>query len=124
MLALDVYPVLEGLFGTILESWPTIEPMLMDFVGMLSDGLGEAIPVVMELGQTLLPVLTNVLGTLFQAATPLISAFFQFGPDHPSASGKHCWSDCRDCHAAPGGYSEHVDHQYHRAPYGPAPEYC
>lgn len=68
-------PVLEGLFGTILESWPTIEPMLMDFVGMLSDGLGEAIPVVMELGQTLLPVLTNVLGTLFQAATPLISVF-------------------------------------------------
>ena len=35
-------PVLEGLFGTILESWPTIEPMLMDFVSMLSEGLGEA----------------------------------------------------------------------------------
>ena len=68
-------PVLEGLFGTILESWPTIEPMLMDFVSMLSEGLGEAIPVVMELGQTLLPVLTDVLGTLFQAATPLISVF-------------------------------------------------
>ena len=66
-------PFLEGLFGTILESWPTIEPMLMDFVSMLSEGLGEAIPVVMELGQTLLPVLTDVLGTLFQAATPLIS---------------------------------------------------
>ena len=32
-------------------------------------------PVIMELGQTLLPVLINVLGTLFQAATPLISVF-------------------------------------------------
>ncbi len=68
-------PMLEDLFGTIMGDWPTIEPMLMSFVGVLSDGLSEAMPVVMELGQNLLPVLISVLGTLFQAATPLISVF-------------------------------------------------
>ena len=68
-------PTIEGLFGIILDNWPVIEPMLMQFVGVLSDGLAQAMPVVMELGQTLLPVLTSVLGTVFEAATPLISVF-------------------------------------------------
>ena len=68
-------PTMESMFGIILDSWPTIEPMLMQFVDVLSNGLAEAMPVVMELGQTLLPVLTSVLGTVFQAATPLISVF-------------------------------------------------
>ena len=68
-------PMLEGLFGLIINNWPTIEPMLMQLVTVLSDGLAESMPVIMELGQTLLPVLINVLGTLFQAATPLISVF-------------------------------------------------
>lgn len=68
-------PMLEGLFGLIINSWPTIEPMLMQLVTVLSDGLAESMPVILELGQNLLPVLINVLGTLFQAATPLISVF-------------------------------------------------
>lgn len=68
-------PMLEGLFGLIINNWPTIEPMLMQLVTVLSDGLAESMPVIMELGQTLLPILIDVLGTLFQAATPLISVF-------------------------------------------------
>lgn len=68
-------PMLEGLFGLIINSWPTIEPMLMQLVTVLSDGLAESMPVILELGQTLLPILIDVLGTLFQAATPLISVF-------------------------------------------------
>lgn len=68
-------PMLEGLFGLIIGNWPTIEPMLMQFVTVLSDGLAESMPVILELGQTLLPILIDVLGTLFQAATPLISVF-------------------------------------------------
>lgn len=68
-------PMLEGLFGIILNNWPTIEPMLMQLVTVLSDGLAESMPVILELGQTLLPVLIDVLGSLFQAATPLISVF-------------------------------------------------
>ena len=68
-------PVLENMFGIILDSWPTIEPMLLQFVDVLSNGLAQAMPVVMELGMTLLPVLTDVLGTVFQAAMPLLSVF-------------------------------------------------
>lgn len=66
-------PVLEGLYGTIIDNWPTIEPMLMGLVETLSDGLSQATPVLLELGQTLIPMLTDVVGTLLQAATPVIS---------------------------------------------------
>ena len=62
-------PVIESLFSTILDSWPTIEPMLMQFVDMLSNGLAQAMPVITELGMTLLPVLTDVLGTVFEAGS-------------------------------------------------------
>lgn len=68
-------PAMEGLFGTVLNNWPTIEPMLMVFVDVLSNGMGQAVPVLMNLGSTLIPTLTSVLGTLFEAGTPLISVF-------------------------------------------------
>lgn len=68
-------PAMEGLFGTVLNNWPTIEPMLMGFVDVLSNGMGQAVPVLMNLGSTLIPTLTSVLGTLFEAGTPLISVF-------------------------------------------------
>ena len=68
-------PVMEKLFGTILDNWPTIEPMLMGFVDVLSNGFSQAVPVLLNLGQTLIPTLTSVLGTLFEAGTPIISVF-------------------------------------------------
>ena len=68
-------PAMEGLFGTVLNNWPMIEPMLMGFVDVLSNGMGQAVPVLMNLGSTLIPTLTSVLGTLFEAGTPLISVF-------------------------------------------------
>ncbi len=68
-------PAMEGLFGTVLNNWPTIEPMLMGFVDVLSNGMGQAVPVLMNLGSMLIPTLTSVLGTLFEAGTPLISVF-------------------------------------------------
>lgn len=68
-------PVIESLFNTILDSWPTIEPMLMQFVDMLSNGLAQAMPIITELGMTLLPVLTDVLGTVFEAGLPLLQVF-------------------------------------------------
>lgn len=70
-------PVIESLFNVILDSWPTIEPMLMQFVDMLSNGLAQAMPIITELGMTLLPVLTDVLGTVFQAGLPLLEVFGQ-----------------------------------------------
>lgn len=68
-------PVMENLFGTILDNWPTIEPMLMGFVDVLSNGFSQSVPVLLDLGQTLIPTLTSVLGTLFEAGTPIISVF-------------------------------------------------
>lgn len=68
-------PVLENMFSLILDSWPVIEPMLLQFVDVLSNGLAQAMPVIMDLGMTLLPVLIDVLETVFQAATPLLDVF-------------------------------------------------
>ena len=70
-------PVLESLFGAIMDNWPTIEPMLMQFVEILSNGMAQAAPILIELGQTLIPTLTSVIGTLFQAGLPLIEVFGQ-----------------------------------------------
>ncbi|OPZ65888.1 MAG: hypothetical protein BWY85_00247 [Firmicutes bacterium ADurb.Bin506] len=68
-------PVLSQFYGVIIESWPTIEPMLMGLVEMLSEGLSQALPILTELGMVLIPVLTDVLGVVFQAALPLIEVF-------------------------------------------------
>lgn len=65
-------PLLENLFGIILEAWPTIEPMLMGFVDILANGLSDAIPAVVELGKTLIPLLSNVLGKLLSAIMPIL----------------------------------------------------
>ena len=70
-------PVIESLFGAVMDSWPTIEPMLMQFVDILSNGMAQAAPILIELGQTLIPTLTSVIGTLFQAGLPLIDVFGQ-----------------------------------------------
>ncbi len=70
-------PVLELLFTTIMDAWPQIEPMLMGLVEMLSDGLAQAMPILIELGMNLFPILVEVLGTVFQVATPLLQVFGQ-----------------------------------------------
>lgn len=68
-------PVIENLFRQVSDALPTIEPILMGFVDILSQGMSEAIPVLLQLGGDLIPTLTSTLGTLFQAGTPLISVF-------------------------------------------------
>lgn len=68
-------PTMEGLFGTISNNWPTIEPMLLGFVDVLSNGMSQSIPILLDLGQTVIPSLTTVLGALFEAGAPLISVF-------------------------------------------------
>ena len=65
-------PVLTALFNTILSNWPVIEPMLMQFVDVLANGFTEGVPVLMQLGMTLLPILIQMLSTLFTVIQPLI----------------------------------------------------
>lgn len=48
-------PVIEQFLNTIIEAWPTIEPMLLGLVEMLSEGLSQAMPVIMELGRPFCP---------------------------------------------------------------------
>ena len=71
-------PVIESLFSTILDSWPVIEPMLMQFVDMLSNGLAQAMPVITELGmtlfgdlaQTILPPVADIIGMIAETVMP------------------------------------------------------
>ena len=65
-------PVLTTLFNTILSNWPIIEPMLMRFVDVLANGFAEGVPTLMQLGMTLLPILIQMLSTVFTVIQPLI----------------------------------------------------
>lgn len=71
-------PSLNGMFNTIIDAWPTIEPMLMQLVVLLSDGLSQAVPILLQLGSELLPIFCNGLGLIFQVAQPLIPVVGQF----------------------------------------------
>lgn len=63
-------PVLTTFFNTIIDSWPTIEPMLMQLVDLLADGLSQAIPILVQLGSQLLPPLASILSMLVGALLP------------------------------------------------------
>lgn len=71
-------PVLTSLFNTILTAWPTIEPMLMGVVEVLAQGFSQAIPVLLELGSNLLPVLCSLLSAVFSVIQPLIPVVSMF----------------------------------------------
>lgn len=70
-------PVLTTLFNTIIEAWPTIEPMLMQLVDLLADGLSQAVPILVQLGSQLLPIFCDALSVVFQVIQPLIPVIGQ-----------------------------------------------
>lgn len=72
-------PVLTTLFNTILSNWPIIEPLLMRFVGVLANGFAEGVPTLMQLGMTLLPILIQMLSTVFTVIQPLIPVISNAG---------------------------------------------
>lgn len=59
--------------GVFLDEWPELEPTLLEFVGILADGMSAAAPVISNLAQSILPSLISTLGTLFDAAGPVLS---------------------------------------------------
>lgn len=65
-------PAVEDITNSVVDAWPELEPMLLSFVEVLSDGLGDVVPVLVELGQKLIPVLASTLGTLMDVAGPLM----------------------------------------------------
>ena len=66
-------PALEDMVGVFLDEWPELEPTLLEFVGILADGMSAAVPVISNLAQSILPSLISTLGTLFDAAGPVLS---------------------------------------------------
>lgn len=68
-------PVIEKFFGSIIDAWPRIEPALMGLVDLLTDGLSQALPFLTEIGMNLLPILADILGTVFKVVTPLLPMF-------------------------------------------------
>ena len=66
-------PALEDMVGVFLDEWPELEPTLLEFVGILADGMSAAAPVISNLAQSILPSLISTLGTLFDAAGPVLS---------------------------------------------------
>ena len=65
-------PVLTGMFNAILKMWPRVEPQLMKFVDVLSSGLETIVPLLMEVGMQLLPVISTMLSTVFTALEPFL----------------------------------------------------
>ena len=74
-----------GRYGRrFLDEWPELEPTLLEFVGILADGMSAAVPVISNLAQSILPSLISTLGTLFDAAGPVLSVIGDL------AQGKFC----------------------------------
>lgn len=69
--------VLGGLFDKILESWPKIEKPLMNLMDMLSEGLGEIGPQLIEMAVDIIPVLADTIGDIFAAIKPLIPVILE-----------------------------------------------
>lgn len=65
-------PTLESLFSVIMDAYPTVEPMLMGFVDVLSNGISEALPGIIQLGKTLIPLLSSVIGRLLESLMPIL----------------------------------------------------
>ncbi len=68
-------PVLENVVSSVVDSWPTVEPMLLSFVDVLAGGLSGVAPTLIQLAQNLIPSVVSVLGTLSSAAGPVLSVF-------------------------------------------------
>lgn len=64
-------PVFSQLVGSLLDSWPQIEPVLLGLVDTLSNGIAAGAPVIMDLAQNAIPPLMDVLGQLGTAAAPV-----------------------------------------------------
>lgn len=69
-------PVFDKLTGSILKSWPKIEPVLLKFIDYLGNkGIGSALPVIVDMATTALPPLVDMLMQTFAAAEPIGGAF-------------------------------------------------
>lgn len=64
-------PVFSDMVGVLIDSWPTIEPVLMGFVTTLGDGLTTVIPLVSSLASDFLPGLMGSLSGVGAELAPL-----------------------------------------------------
>ncbi|MGL5435874.1 MAG: phage tail protein [Lachnospiraceae bacterium] len=64
-------PVFSNMVGILIDSWPTIEPVLMGFVTSLGDGLTTVIPIISSLASDFLPGLMDSLSGVGSELAPL-----------------------------------------------------
>lgn len=65
-------PILTRMFNSILDAWPRIEPALMSLVDVLGSGLEACMPIIMDLGETLLPIMTEELSGILSMLEPIM----------------------------------------------------
>lgn len=109
-------PVIEQFLNTIIEAWPTIEPMLLGLVEMLSEGLSQAMPVIMgaRAGPFACPHGCPRHG--IPSRNTAHRRIRQPRADRFAATGEHPRPAGRDPYAAADGDFER-HHLAHRAPY-------
>lgn len=64
-------PVFSDLVSVIIDSWPTIEPVLMGMMTALSDGMADAIPFISDLATNFLPQLMDAFTGVGSALAPI-----------------------------------------------------
>ena len=69
-------PALEDMVGVFLDEWPELEPTLLEFVGILADGMSAAVPVISNLAQEILPPLAGIISELAANALPPLRDIF------------------------------------------------
>lgn len=77
--------------GSLLDSWPQVEPVLFGLVDTLSNGIAAGAPVIMDLAQNAIPPLMDVLGQLGTAAAPVGGIMLSIGNDGIAAAGPNDW---------------------------------
>ena len=64
-------PMFDKITGSLLKTWPKIEPMLLKIIDYLGDGIGAALPALVETAASALPLFVDMLSQVFAAAEPI-----------------------------------------------------
>lgn len=64
-------PVFDKITGSIMKAWPKIEPVFLKMIDYLGNGLGAALPALVDTAATALPVFADMLSQVCEAAEPV-----------------------------------------------------
>ncbi len=64
-------PMFDKITGSLLKTWPKIEPMFLKMIDYLGNGIGAAIPALVDTAATVLPLFADMFSQVFLAAEPI-----------------------------------------------------